>query len=122
MALYLIVYLCAWQIQNYCTVCKFNNWPQNYCRKLVEGSLEAEFDSAHNGKKYLENYNFQGLGPNFQVSANMQKFGMPGHFVHNFAQNYCMKMVEGPFKMDFYSSHDGEKKNSENYNFRGRGS
>ena len=46
---------------------------------------------------------------------------MPGRFVHNFAQNYCMKMVEGTFEVDFNSSHDGEKKNSENYNFQGRG-
>ena len=47
----------------------------------------------------------------------MLKFGMPGHFVHNFAQIYCMKMVEGPSKMNFYFLHDGEKKNSKNYNF-----
>ena len=37
---------------------------------------------------------------------------MPGHFVRNFAQNYSMKLVEGLFKADFDSSHDGEKKNS----------
>ena len=35
---------------------------------------------------------------------------MPGRFVHNFAQNYCMKMVEGSLEVDFNSSHDGEKK------------
>ena len=36
--------------------------------------------------------------------------GVPGRFVHNFAQNVCMKMVEGSFKVDFNSSHIGEKK------------
>ena len=44
---------------------------------------------------------------------------MPGHFVHNFAQNYSMKLVEGLVKADFDSSHDGEKKILKKNNFRG---
>ena len=82
----------------------------NYCWKLVEGSLEAQFDFAHDGKKKLINYNFQGLAANFHVLANMQRLRMPGRFVHNFARNYCMNLVEGSFQVDFNSSHNGEKK------------
>ena len=32
---------------------KINKMASNYCRKLVEGSLEAEFDSAHDGENNI---------------------------------------------------------------------
>ena len=50
------------------------------------------------------------LGHNFQIWTNLQRSGMPWYFVHNFAPNYCMKLVEGSFKVDFNSLHDREKK------------
>ena len=46
---------------------------------------------------------------------------MPERFVHNFARNYCMKMVEGSFEVDFHSSHDEEKKIPKTIIFRVRG-
>ena len=43
------------QIQKYWN--KFNNWSQSYCIKLVECSLEAEFDSTHDGEKDIKKKN-----------------------------------------------------------------
>ena len=81
----------------------------NHCRKLVDCSLEAEFDSAYDGEKIFRKLQFSGPGANFHVLANMQRLGMPGRLVHDFAGNYCIKMDEGSFKIDFYCSRDGEK-------------
>ena len=88
--------------------------------KLVECSSVEDFNSAHDGEQIFRNYNFQGLAYNFQIWANSQKLGKPWHLVHNFAQNYCMKLVEGSFKVDLNSSHDGEKNlKTIIYNFTG---
>ena len=46
---------------------------------------------------------------------------MPGRFVHNFTHNYCMKPVEGSYKVDLYSSRDGGRKVPKTIIFRVRG-
>ena len=54
---------------------KFNNWPQSYCMKLVEGSFEVDFNSSHDGEKnILKTIIFRVRSPNItfgQICRNL---------------------------------------------------
>ena len=61
-------------------------------------------------KKIIRKLQYSGSGAQFSSFGKYAEVWHPRRFVHKFSQNYYMKMVEGLFKKDFYSSHDGEKK------------
>ena len=44
---------------------KFTNLTQNYCIELVEYSLEAEFNSTHDGEIFFRKLQFSGSGVQF---------------------------------------------------------